>query len=1241
MNSNLVALVEKTTDFDKDERYMATSDLCHELQQLEALPRTIEDKCCHAVLNQLDDKSNDVQAIAVKCLGIIVTKVQPQRVREICDRLGQLILDGKPELRDIYAIGLKTILSGVDQGTGAMIAAQISARLAHGISTYTDPRIQAECLEILTELLARFGRDLAQEHAHLMEILLTQIPKDNATVKKRTVACIGELGKILSDENLNRMIEQLLKETQIHRDNTTNVRVYIQTIGTLSKTVGHRLGQHLPTIAPIFLQFCGNADDENLQNEAGDDLRENCLQGFQSFLLRCTKEITPYISDILEISLTFMTYDPNYNYDFSGDEDETMEEEEEEEEFSEEEDYSDDDDTSWKVRRASLAVLGAIISSRPDLLDMVFEKCSEPLIKRFKEREEAVRIDIFLVYSKLLNLFIVRSQKLNQELQKGSDALASIPSATLLSEQLSSIVSSANKQLGPKSSVQARCAVLSMLRELVKVERGKLNEEIQIILPSIIRSLNDKSANLKLEALQLLIILLQTHSPLIFKSYIESIVSAAVKCIDDEWYKVVAKSLFLTEVIVHVLRPSLIDESLISESSDLDFQPHVETIYNAVFPKLQLYDIDQSIKENAISAMGCIVSVFGDHLGNKVSEIFPLYMERLQNETTRIPVMKALAVIARSKLTIDMSSIMSECVSTLSQRLRQQSRTLKQCTLDTLEAIVLNKGNEIEPKLLYDVVREASVLINDVDLQLCQLSLSLLSEILDVCPEALSNDCFLMNALPNILEISKSALLQSQTLAALSCLYTKIVQLKCPKCDYQYLINSLSSLDTNTEISKSSMINLSKSIIVITLNAPENGQTSIAQSLLSEIGNASSEEKKVLSLYCLGEFGKRRSLREFGQSKELILKCLNDNGENIKASAAYALGNICVCNTDEYLDTIIGKLNEGTNVYFLLSSIKEVINAHFQVETFDLRNYMEKILPVLQLHCQSEEEGIRTMVADCFGKLSVVDPSTIFPVLAQMYQNQESNFTRWTAVTSIKYCLLCSSVPLPFDHLKQNLPIFLGCLRDSDLDVRKASLLTLNSVAHHQPHLLTSLEEYSHVFDALLEGMEIKLERKVDLGPFKHRIDDGLPVRKGAYSCVNTLVKQFPPMIDLDKLFPYIKAGLEDTDEIKMVCHQIIKKLCLLNPGAVIDGLDMLLEPLEKSINKSAKSSNAGTEVDRVNDLITSALRAVFSISQIRGSEMHPRFRTLQQHISSKPNLAVKLSTIQSEAEKLSTITTM
>lgn len=40
--------------------------------------------------------------------------------------------------------------------------------------------------------------------------------------------------------------------------------------------------------------------------------------------------------------------------------------------MSEQEGYSDDDDDSWKVRRAAVRTLTAVVATFPDLLDVIY-----------------------------------------------------------------------------------------------------------------------------------------------------------------------------------------------------------------------------------------------------------------------------------------------------------------------------------------------------------------------------------------------------------------------------------------------------------------------------------------------------------------------------------------------------------------------------------------------------------------------------------------------------------------------------------------------------------------------------------------------------------------------------------------------------------------------------------------------------------------------------------------------------
>jgi cullin-associated NEDD8-dissociated protein 1 len=156
-------------------------------------------------------------------------------------------------------------------------------------------------------------------------------------------------------------------------------------------------------------------------------------------------------------------------------------------------------------------------------------------------------------------------------------------------------------------------------------------------------------------------------------------------------------------------------------TSDYNYAPLVLPIYNALLPKLQALDIDTEIKECAITAVGKLFSQLGDSLRDQLPIVLNLLKKRLDNEITRTPTLKALAVIATSPLSLDLSSVLTESTVELSMFLRQQSRGLKQHTLQTLDALVLSNKSDLLPSSVTAILHETSALINDSDLYLTQL----------------------------------------------------------------------------------------------------------------------------------------------------------------------------------------------------------------------------------------------------------------------------------------------------------------------------------------------------------------------------------------------------------------------------------------------------------------------------------------------------------------------------------------
>ena len=171
----------------------------------------------------------------------------------------------------------------------------------------------------------------------------------------------------------------------------------------------------------------------------------------------------------------------------------------------------------------------------------------------------------------------------------------------------------------------------------------------------------------------------------------------------------------------------------------------------------------------------------------------------------------------------------------------------------------------------------------------------------------------------------------------------------------------------------------------------------------------------------------------------------------------------------------------------------------------------------------------------------------------------------------------------------------------------------------------------SQVFPVIHQTAELKMERVVDLGPFKHKVDDALPLRKAAFACMDTILDTLLAQVDIPAFIPFLCLGLKDQDDVQMLCHQILAKLCTEDPGSVLSALDAVLEPLDKTVNKKVKDSQVGTQVERANDLIRSGVRAVDAVSRVPDIDKNRKFQEFWLRIQKKEKIATMLDVIRKE----------
>jgi len=1098
----------------------------------------------------------------------------------------------------------------------ASVCKTMTGRLSAAIAQQDDVSVQLEALDILGDLLSRFGSLLVQFHPNLVDALSPQLKSPRLAVRKRAIICLGHLVMSCDQTLYIKLINMIMEE--LSKADMSTTRTYIQALGSICRQAGHRFGDHVERVMPLVMTYARREDDE---------MKEHVLQACEAMVSKCGSEMSAHIPAIVSLCLEYITYDPNYNYD--EEEDSDMECDDEDEEGSDDE-YSDDDDVSWKVRRAAAKCLEAVIMTRHEMMEQFYTTISPALINRFKEREENVKADIFHAYQALLKQTkpssgssvngIIAQDPNSMEAEEGPIAL--------LQSQVPNIVKAIHRQMKEKS-IKTRQGCFALLTELIVVLPGALATHMDQIIPGIQFSLGNtqSNSNMKIDTLSFIQCMLSGHHPTVFHPHASILVPAIITAVGDSFYKISSEALVVLQLLVKVLRP------LDSSPTTFDFTLYTNNIYQCCFQRLKAQDIDQEVKERAISCMGQIVAHLGDSLQHQLASCLPIFLDRLKNEITRLTAVKALILVAASKLRIDLRVILTDSLPVLSSFLRKNQRALKLSSLQLLDLLVKNYSSSLNVEALAPVLTELPPLVSESDLHIAQLTLTLLTSISERHRQAIP--IIHKTVLPEVLKLAESPLLQGGALSAMLEFFKTIVSAGVPGLGHSDLLALLAHPvlgGKGGNIHKAGRANIAKCVASLVSHS-EREALVVVQQFLANLASNQQDYSLTFSLLAIGEIGRAADLSQLQDLKPAVLAAFNHHSEEVKSAASYALGNIALGNLSEYLPFILHEIEtQPKRQYLLLHSLKEVIStqsthaAGIQI----LSNYVPSIWDQLYRHTECLEEGTRNVVAECLGKLCLMSPEALLPKL-KVSLGSPSALMRTTVVTAMKFTI--SDQPQQIDQLlRTEIGHFLATLKDPDLNVRRVALVAFNSAAHNKPSLIRDLlrDMLPQLYNETVKRKE--LIREVEMGPFKHEVDDGLDLRKAAFECMYTLLETCVDRLDIFEFLSRVQDGLKDHYDIKMLTYLMVARVSQLCPGAVLQKLDKLVEPLKLTCTTKVKANSVKQEYEKQDELKRSAMRAVAALMNIPGADKHPQLNEFLTQIKSTPELANLFESIQKDS---------
>eukprot|EP00435_Cladocopium_sp_Y103_P051972 s856_g16.t1 len=257
------------------------------------------------------------------------------------------------------------------------------------------------------------------------------------------------------------------------------------------------------------------------------------------------------------------------------------------------------------------------------------------------------------------------------------------------------------------------------------------------------------------------------------------------------------------------------------------------------------------------------------------------------------------------------------------------------------------------------------------------------------------------------------------------------------------------------------------------------------------------------------------------------------------------------------------------------------------------------------------------------------DPSAIRPeavlqaLTALLSKERESWRMRAAAVASVrfaaaKHCQASTVLPL-----KEAL---LQCLGDEELQVRKAALHSVNVVCVSP----TCSEILQDSTDLILERIKDdskqrpELIREVDLGPFKHKVDDGLPLRKFAYTVCCSLLAAYPEQVASPTIIDLVLQGMGDNEDIQVICCQLLQDLCSWNFALfrIMGRVGDLVEPFDRCIMRWIKQVQAKQQVGRAMDMLRLYARTLKVVEPIAEANQHKVFVDFMGRILKDPAFA-------------------
>lgn len=1122
----------------------------------------------------------------------------------------------------IYATAMRTVIANAipSVSNARLITEELLPVLRGSVQGSVDN------MDVLISLILRFGSSFtAQEVVNTEQTLLSVLHQEKGLVQKRSITALGIISRYLEYKQYLSLIEYILKEFDANKTNYLSTKNLALLCGTVAKADPSKFKAFLPDLLPVIIEtlhvdLLGEEEDESAELAETRDASLTTLEILSDF---DSNSVEPFAKNLLEVCKSFLAYDPNFfdddevdifdsdgdiNMNDNGNEEEEEEDEEEESFVDDEYDidenaFSDDDDQSWKMRRHAAMLTANVTKTCPGSLPIIYDELLKLLIIRVtKEREENVKIAALESLSQLIlasgkDKYYYTTKVNYAHKRKSSDASMYIyadPRETII-DVLPVIVKYSVADLNNKSTaVNIKHASISLLRNLVNVSEKLPSNELSKIVSTISDLTSSPSTPFLSDLLKLVSAILTNNKVESLDPYLTSLTQVIIIGISDTYYRTALEGLETSQNLF----------PLFKKSSQISGQGLMETFIS----KFSNSTFDIETRKKAIHALGGLVSV-GVLSQVEVEKSAIAICAQLDNELLRVDALQAIVTFSSSEEVSQ--SLSSNWIYSTSQGvvgfLKQSSLPLRSESLNMLHSLLQVTANRAVAKQLED--EGLSSICQDILKYVRTLATPTSAEI----P--------LIGTITSIFADSVDALVLSHSSVVEDITSFAKLTVNLDYADHIQkqlldLFDKITSLSTGSNIYNdlSSMLlqgnALIPAVVAITIvNCDlEDKLEGFVFTINSPTESPAAIEK---ALQVLGNVGKRSSVTI---PLDGIYANFDSPDDKVRVAAAVALGNVIIGNLSRYLTDLLQRLStsKGKNGYLYLLGLRDVVlHLQKQNEGANLQSVSDiwECLFSLRFKDDMSEEGEKALVAECIGRLSIIDPERFLPALKEKLKSPEVSVRR-SVVSGVKYTFGLSLEK--YDRLLR--PIigdFLVLMEDQNMSIRQVALGALTSAIHNKPHLL--LPHLSMLLPLLYKETVINeaLIRTVRMGPFNHKVDDGLDLRKAAYESMFTLATTLPREWQLnlfkdDEFIERVISGLDDDHDIQVLsCVTIarivgidVRVLSSKRASSNVSNMEELIEKFAKILGTTVKDTALKQEVENQGELERNVVRASTQINE-------------------------------------------